>query len=128
MINLPMDLLRTFVAIADIGNLTKAGDRLGRSQPAISLQLKRLEELVGAPLFDEGFTDEVPTTKDEPRAGLHWLGEEPLLHPVRLAQPVIAALEPHGSCHFPALTLAALAGLDPVVAMLKRIGRQWHAV
>lgn len=52
MINLPMDLLRSFVTIADIGNLTRAAERLGRSQPAVSLQLKRLEELTGVSLFD----------------------------------------------------------------------------
>lgn len=50
--NLPMDLLRTFVAIQDLGGFTQAGDALGRSQPAVSLQVKRLEELIGAALFN----------------------------------------------------------------------------
>lgn len=47
-----MDLLRTFATVADLGSFTKAGDALGRSQPAISLQIKRLEELIGAPLLE----------------------------------------------------------------------------
>ena len=49
--NLPIDLLRSFVTIAELGGFTYAGELLGRSQPAISLQIKRLEELVGSPVF-----------------------------------------------------------------------------
>ncbi|AZZ92082.1 LysR family transcriptional regulator [Hahella sp. KA22] len=48
---LPTDLLQTFVAVADYGGFTQAGDALGRSQPAISLQIRRLEELVGTTLL-----------------------------------------------------------------------------
>lgn len=49
--NLPTDLLRTFVTVAELGGFTRAGDVLGRSQPAISLQVKRLEEMVNMSLF-----------------------------------------------------------------------------
>ena len=49
--NLQTDLLRTFVSIVDLGSFTKAGATLGRTQPAISLQMRRLEELVGHPLL-----------------------------------------------------------------------------
>ncbi|WP_018149848.1 LysR substrate-binding domain-containing protein [Leeia oryzae] len=49
--NLPTDLLRTFVTVIDQGGFSNAGDLLGRSQPAISLQIKRLEELVNVSLF-----------------------------------------------------------------------------
>ena len=49
--NLPTDLLRTFVTVADMGGFTSAGEALGRSQPAVSLQLKRLEDLVGTILL-----------------------------------------------------------------------------
>jgi DNA-binding transcriptional LysR family regulator len=52
-INFQTDLLRTFVSVVDLGAYTKAGDALGRTQPAISLQMKRLEELVGAPLMKQ---------------------------------------------------------------------------
>ncbi|MCZ4281059.1 LysR substrate-binding domain-containing protein [Kiloniella laminariae] len=51
MINLPTDLLRTFTTVMDLGGITRAAEVLGRSQPAISLQLKRLEELIDIPLF-----------------------------------------------------------------------------
>ncbi len=50
--NLPMDLLRTFVTINDLGGFTQAGEVLGRSQPAVSLQIKRLEEMLDVPLFN----------------------------------------------------------------------------
>ncbi len=49
--NFQTDLLRSFVSVVDLGAFTKAGDALGRTQPAISLQIKRLEELVGAPII-----------------------------------------------------------------------------
>ncbi len=52
--NLPTDLLRTFVTINQLGGFTQAGERLGRSQPAVSLQMKRLEELLDAKLFNRG--------------------------------------------------------------------------
>ena len=51
-INLPTDLLRSFITVADLGGYTRAGEVLNRSQPAISLQMRRLEELVGARLID----------------------------------------------------------------------------
>ncbi|WP_317932553.1 LysR family transcriptional regulator [Halioxenophilus sp. WMMB6] len=49
--NLPTDLLRTFVTVVDSGGFTAAAQQLGRSQPAISLQLKRLQDLVGQKLL-----------------------------------------------------------------------------
>jgi len=52
-VNYQTDLLRTFVTIIDLGAYTKAGDALGRTQPAISLQIRRLEELVGAPVIKQ---------------------------------------------------------------------------
>src|SRR3546814_20661289 len=52
-INFQTDLLRTFVTVVDLGAYTKAGGALGRTQPAISLQMRRLEELVGAPLVKQ---------------------------------------------------------------------------
>ncbi|WP_025662723.1 LysR substrate-binding domain-containing protein [Rhizobium sp. IBUN] len=51
--NFQTDLLRTFVSVVDLGAYTKAADALGRTQPAISLQMRRLEELVGASLLKQ---------------------------------------------------------------------------
>lgn len=52
--NIPTELLRTFVTIKDLGGFTSAGELLGRSQPAISLQIKRLEEILDTKLFLRG--------------------------------------------------------------------------
>lgn len=49
--NLDLDLLRCFVTIADTGSFTRAGERLGRTQSTISLQVKRLEEQLGRAVF-----------------------------------------------------------------------------
>ncbi len=44
--NIPMELLRTFTAIADSGNFSRAADIVGRTQSAVSMQVKRLEEII----------------------------------------------------------------------------------
>jgi len=43
--------LHALVALAETGNLSKAGRRLHLSQPALSHQIKTVEEHLGAPLF-----------------------------------------------------------------------------
>ena len=48
---LDIDLLRSLVAFADSGSFTKAAGVVGRSQSAVSMQMKRLEEMLGKPLF-----------------------------------------------------------------------------
>ena len=50
-INLPTTLLRSFVAIVDAGSMLHAADQVFVTQSALSLQIKRLEELVQQPLF-----------------------------------------------------------------------------
>ncbi len=44
--------LRTFLAVARLGSLTRAAEQMHISQPAVSKQLKALEEELGALLFD----------------------------------------------------------------------------
>jgi DNA-binding transcriptional LysR family regulator len=44
--------LRTFVTVADTGNLTQAAERLFTSQPAVSAHIKALEEELEIVLFD----------------------------------------------------------------------------
>jgi DNA-binding transcriptional LysR family regulator len=43
--------LKTFVTVAEEGNLTKAAERIYASQPAVSGHIKALEEELGLPLF-----------------------------------------------------------------------------
>ncbi len=49
--NLDVDLLKTFLAIADYGSFTRAAEEVNKTQSAVSMQMKRLEETVGSPLF-----------------------------------------------------------------------------
>ncbi len=49
--NLDIDLLKTFLAIADTGSFTRAAEDVHKTQSAVSMQMKRLEELLGRPLF-----------------------------------------------------------------------------
>lgn len=44
-------LLQTFVSISDCGNLTIAAGKMGRTQSALSVQLRKLEDALGATLF-----------------------------------------------------------------------------
>lgn len=50
-LNIPIEIVRTVVAISETGSLTKAGERLGLSQPAVSSQIKRIQNLLGGSLF-----------------------------------------------------------------------------
>ena len=51
---LDIDLLRSFALIAEGGSFTRAAERVGRTQSAVSLQVQRLESLVGHRLFVRG--------------------------------------------------------------------------
>ena len=64
-----MDTLRSFVTIINHGGFAKAGDLLGRSQPAISLQIKKLEEQLEQKLFSK------VGQRLEPTANGRWLFE-----------------------------------------------------
>lgn len=48
---LKIELLESFIAIAESGNLSKAAEKICRTQSALSLQIKKLEESVGQPLL-----------------------------------------------------------------------------
>lgn len=50
--NLDIDLLRSFAAVADTGSFTAAAELVARTQSAISVQIKRLEETVGQRVFE----------------------------------------------------------------------------
>ena len=44
--------LRTFAMVAEVGNLTRAAERLHTSQPAVSAHIKALEAELGLSLFE----------------------------------------------------------------------------
>jgi DNA-binding transcriptional LysR family regulator len=50
-VTLSLDLLHTFLTVYREGSLTRAAQRLSRSQPAVTAQLRAIEDAVGRPLF-----------------------------------------------------------------------------
>lgn len=49
--DIDISLVRTFVAVVETGGLTSAGRLVGRTQPAVTHQINRLEEALGRPLL-----------------------------------------------------------------------------
>ena len=46
-----LNLLHTFVTVANTRNISRAAEQVHLTQPAVSLQIKQLEEKLGTPLF-----------------------------------------------------------------------------
>jgi DNA-binding transcriptional LysR family regulator len=67
--HLPPDLLRTFLAALDAGGVMRAAPRVGRTRSAVSLQMRRLEDVVGRPLFRRAGRRLEPTPAGEALAG-----------------------------------------------------------
>lgn len=96
---LSMDTLRTFVTIISQGGFAKAGERLGRSQPAISLQIKKLEQQLEQRLFTKVGQRYEPTVMgqwlfDKAQQILalnddvfHYVAQDPLRGKLRLGIP-----------------------------------------
>src|SRR5689334_17409600 len=59
--NIPTDLLRTFVAICELGSFTKTANLLDLTQPAVSAHMRRLESMIGADLITKSLTGVVLT-------------------------------------------------------------------
>jgi DNA-binding transcriptional LysR family regulator len=57
------ELLRSFVLIAEGLSVTRAAERVGRTQSAVSMQMKRLEEVLGEPVLRRGPRGLEPTYK-----------------------------------------------------------------
>jgi len=51
-LNLDLNIIPCFLAVAEHGSISGASSSLHLSQPAISLQIKKLEGEIGGPLFD----------------------------------------------------------------------------
>lgn len=98
--NLQTDLLRTFVTVVDLRNFTETGLVLGRTQPAISLQIKRLEDIAGVKLLKHkgkqieltpdghallGYAREILRLNDRAVANLH---QAKILGTLRIGLPI----------------------------------------
>jgi DNA-binding transcriptional LysR family regulator len=115
--NLDPDLLRAFVAVADHRSFTRAAILLNRTQSAVSMQIKRLEERLGAELFSRtkanvdlsaageallGYARQILILNDE-AAGR--LAERKVEGVVRLG-----VMDDYGTCVVPPLLASFLAG------------------
>ncbi len=76
MSSLDIDLLKTFIAIADTGSFTAAAEEVRRTQSAVSMQVRRLEDTVGRELF----------VRDGRQSRLSRDGERLLVHARRLVK------------------------------------------
>jgi DNA-binding transcriptional LysR family regulator len=65
MTRLDLDLLNTFLTVAEAGSLSAAAPRLHRSQSALSEQIRKLEDSIGIPLLVRGKTGATPTPAGE---------------------------------------------------------------
>ncbi len=63
--NLDLTALRSFVAVADAGGVTRAAGFLNLTQSAVSMQLKRLEEALGSGVAGPVGADDRLTTAGE---------------------------------------------------------------
>jgi DNA-binding transcriptional LysR family regulator len=66
---LDIDVLRAFATLVDTGSFTRTGELLGRTQSAVSVQIKRLEDQVGTRLCDRSGRNVVPTPAGEQLLG-----------------------------------------------------------
>lgn len=121
--NLDLDLLRCFVTIAEAGGFTRAGERLGRTQSTVSLQVKRLEEQLGRKVFNR-----TPRALELTEEGERLLG--PARQLLRLNDSTIARLfepdmagrvrlgvpEDFATAHLPAV-LSAFTAAHPLVEL-----------
>lgn len=132
-INVDLELLRTLVAFADTGSFKLASQRVFRSQPAVSMQMKRLERLIGQQLFERQGREVVLTPQ-----GQHMVanarnllashdqmveelrGEEPFGE-VRIGMPddyaplVLPHILHRFDEYYPAVSLNILANTTPVL-------------
>jgi len=60
-LNLDMDVLRTLVTAQQLGGFNRAAGQIGRSQSAVSQQIRKLEEQVGEALFRKQGRGLIPT-------------------------------------------------------------------
>jgi DNA-binding transcriptional LysR family regulator len=63
--HLNIDALRTFISIVDLNGFNKAADKVNRSQSAVSMQMKKLEEMTGHGLFERSGKKHLLTNQGE---------------------------------------------------------------
>ena len=116
LVSLDIRMLRSLVSVVESGSITETARRLGRTQPAITLQLQRLEELAGKTLFSHegrrmGLTPDGDTVLSYAKSILR-------LHDELLSQLAAPAIEGHVVLGTPDLYAAFL--LPSILAVFRR--------
>ncbi len=100
--------IRYFLAVADTGNFTEAAERCHVTQPTLSAGIARLEEEVGARLFDRGR-----------RSGLSAAGQRLLPHARAMVEAWRLARAEQRSSRRTRLVRVAIASTVPVAAAMR---------
>ncbi|RKQ67873.1 LysR family transcriptional regulator [Oceanibaculum indicum] len=138
------ELLRAFVAVAEQQSFTRAAVQLNRTQSAVSMQIRRLEERLGVELFERASSGVRLSRAGEGLIGyarrILLLGEEAVgrlrTDAVRGAVR-IGVMEDYGTCLLPPV-LAGFAAAHPAIdiemqtgltgSMIERLGEAYDLV
>jgi LysR family transcriptional regulator, nitrogen assimilation regulatory protein len=115
--------MRSFVAVASAGSISRAAEQLHIAQPALSLQIKNIEEHLGVQLFERTSKGVTPTSA----------GQRFLLHVIDILKRVDVAYEdvreavnePTGRV---ALGLSHSMGMILTVSLVSEILRRWPKI
>ncbi|MBI1396273.1 MAG: LysR family transcriptional regulator [Betaproteobacteria bacterium] len=111
-----MRVLRSFLSVVETGSISETARRLGRTQPAITLQMKRLEDLTGRVLFEPD--SRKPVLTDEGNIVLSYARAILRLHDELHAQLASTDIEGHVVLGTPDLYAAFL--LPGVLALFRK--------
>ena len=110
-----MRVLRSFLTVVETGNVTEAARRLGRTQPAITLQMRRLEDLTGKILFRPD--SRRPVLTEDGNTVLHYARSILRLHDELMSHLASPDIEGHVVLGTPDLYAAYL--LPPILARFR---------
>lgn len=137
--NMDLTALRSFVAVSDVGGVTRAAGMLNLTQSAVSMQLKRLEESLNVPLMDRsartialspqgeqllGYAREMLKINDEALRRLtatEYEGELKLGVPHDIIYPVVPAALKRFAADFPRMQVRLISA--PTRRLLKMYAR-----
>jgi len=126
-----LDLVRAFLAVSETRSFTQAAVRLHRTQSAVSMKIKRLEEQIGERLFERDTTNVTPTSTGERFAGIarrlveaHEDAFFALNHTIAAGKLTLATSETYASCLLPPI-LAEVSKTFPNIEMEIRCGHSW---
>lgn len=130
-VDLEVDLIRAFIAVAETRNFTQAAIRLHRTQSATSMRIKKLEEQVGCKLFERNTVSVTLTSLGERFLNVAYrlieVNEEAFItlnHAVTAGKVVLATSETYSACLLPPV-LQAISDTFPNVEIELRCGHSW---